>query len=397
MTSRRTGPRAAGPHRERKRWLVLLIAASLWLPFGAFADEPPADEVDHVALAARLAADGHFDRAKSVLTGVPVPEDAEQAADYHTVLGLVALRESQFKVATEHLDQAIFAGKTDDVIFVYLAQAYWGLQDYETTVRMIRNADEQAEQSASLQVIRAQSLWKMGRMHEVYRVLHHNTMKFPDEPQFHRMLVFLLVELGLFQEATRLAEDYFAAEDEVGADDYVAFGQALLASGQTDTAVLFLERANLRFPTDPRVATQFARTLLAAGMPVAAGELLQRVALDDDTLTAEAAEMFRRGGAYDRALYMNAQIAEQKAKLRQRVGILTDQQDFESVAAMEDRLERLDLLADQNVLYGVAYARFQIGDYEGAEQLIKRITDPQLFENATKLRQVMAYCAENPC
>ena len=64
---------------------------------------------------------------------------------------------------------------------------------------------------------------------------------------------------------------------------------------------------------------------------------------------------------------------------------------------MQCTLGSLDLLEDQNVLYGVAYARFQIGDYEGAERLIKRITDPQLFENATKLRQVMAYCAANDC
>lgn len=376
---------------------LVLVLTFLALAAPALADEPPVDEVDHVALAARLAADGHFDRAKSVLTGVPVPTDAAQAADYHTVLGLVALRESQFEVATRHLDRAIFAGKTDDVIFVYLAQAYWGLQDYETTLRMIRNADEQAENSASLQVIRAQSLWKLGRLHDVYRVLHHNLIAFGEEPQFRRMMIFLLVELGLFQEASELAQDYFDTESSVVADDYLAFGRALLSSGQPDAAVLFLEKAHLMFPNNPRVATQFARVLLADGKPLAAGELLQRVALDDDVLILESAEMYRRGGAFERALYMNAQVADQKAKLRQRVGILTDQQDFEAVAAMQDRLDRLGLFDDQNVLYGVAYARFQTTDYEGAEQLLKRITDPKLFENATKLRQVMAYCAENTC
>ena len=210
------------------------------------------------------------------------------------------------------------------------------------------------------------------------------------------MMIFLLVELGLHQEARELAVEYFDSEKDVVADDYLAFGQALLASGETDTAVLFLERAHLQFPNNPRVATQFARTLLAGGKPIAAGDLLQRVAVDDDVLILEAAEMFRRGEAYERALYMNAQVADQRAKLRQRVGILTDLHDFESVAAMEHRLERLDLLTDQNVLYGVAYARFQIGDYDGCERLMKRVDDPQLFESATKLRQVMAYCADNP-
>lgn len=379
-------------------WVARLatLVVCLLLAATAFAETPP-DEVDHVALAARLAADGHLDRAETVLAGVPEPIDAEQRADYHTVLGLVALQAGRWKEAANHLDEAIFAGKTDDVIFVYLAQAYWGLQDYPTTLRMIDNADEEGVRSAPLQLVRAQCLFKLGRMREVWNVLHHDMIAFPAEPRFARMMIFLLVELGLFQEASELATEYFDTEKDVIADDYLAFGQALLASGQTDAAVVFLERAHLQFPNNPRVATQFARTLAAGGMPVAAGELLQRVAVDDDVLLLEAAEMYRRGGSLDRALYMNAQVSDQRAKLRQRVGILTDRQDFEAVAAMEDRVERLGLLGDENVLYGVAYARFQIGDYEGAERLLERIDDPALFENATKLRQVMAYCSENPC
>ena len=40
-------------------------------------------------------------------------------------------------------------------------------------------------------------------------------------------------------------------------------------------------------------------------------------------------------------LYMNAQVSDRRSKLRQRVGILTDREAYESVAAMEERLERL--------------------------------------------------------
>jgi len=355
-----------------------------------------AQEVDHVALAARLVSDGHYDRAKSVLTGVFEPENAGDRADFHTVLGLVALHESDWRKAIEHFEKAMFAGKTDDVVFVYLAQAYWGLQDYESTLLMIRNAEEHARASSALQMVRTQALWKLGRLHSAWDVLQENSKKFISEVQFERLKIFLLIELGLYQEASVLAASFVDGRNDVEVDDYLAFGQALLASGQTQVAQNFLERANLRFQNDPRVTTQLARTLLANSMPIAAGELLQRVAVADEELL-ESAEMFRRGEALDRALYMNSQVVNQRSKLRQRVGILTDRQDFEGVAAMEERLERVGVLDDQNVVYGVAYARFQIADYQGAERLLKRISDASLFESATRLRQVMAYCAENPC
>lgn len=362
----------------------------------AFAQAPPEEAVDHVALASRLVADGHFDRARAVLGSV-VEVPPAQLADYHVVQGLVALHEQRWQAAIDHLDAAIFAGKVDDLLFVYLAQATWGLQDYEATVRMIRNAGEHGAQSAPLQLVRIQSLWRLGRLYDAWRAAHHNMIAFGDEPQFRRMILFLLVELGLFVEAVDLAAEHFAAESAVFADDYIAFGQALLASGQTEAAVRFLERAHLQFPDDPRVGTQLARALWQGGLPIAAAELLQRVAVDDDVLLLESAEMFRRGAALDRALYMNAQVSDQRAKLRQRVGILTDRQDFEAVAAMEERLARVGLLDDQDVRYGVAYALFQIGDYDGAERLLRAVSEARLFESATQLRQVMAHCRKNPC
>jgi tetratricopeptide (TPR) repeat protein len=384
-----------------RKWLyiVLLTVVSLSWVTPVTADEPAEEsvEVDHVSLAARLVRDGHYDRARSVLSDVdPNAEDLNHA-DFYTVRGLLALNDARWDEAIVDLEKAIRHGKVDDIVFVYLAQAQWGLQDYEATLRMIRNADEEGEKLASIQLMRAQSLWKLDRLHEAWSVLNRATKRFPEEPQFRRLSFFLLVDLGLYQEALRVAENYL--EDsavDATVEDYLAFGEAMIRNRALERATHLLEKAALLYG-DRRVTMQLAHVWSERGKPLVAGELLQRASLEQPALVADAAEMFRKAGALERALYMNAQVEDQKKKFRQRVAILTDRQDFEAVAAMEDRLERLGLLQDQSVLYAVAYARFQVQDYEETERLLKRITDPELFEAATQLRQAMAYCAENPC
>lgn len=63
---------------------------------------------------------------------------------------------------------------------------------------------------------------------------------------------------------------------------------------------------------------------------------------------------------------------------------------------MGDRLERIGLLEDQNLVYALAYANFKVGAFHDSERYIKRIDDPRLFEHATQLRQIIARCERDP-
>ncbi len=375
--------------------LVLLATAT---PVVAVAEEPPAEaeQVDYVALASRLVQDGFYDRADKVIEQAPVEElSQEDKANYYTIRGLIGLNQQQYAAAVDHFDNAIRFGKVDDVIFVYLAQAYYGLKDWEKTARAVANAGEEGAKVPRLQLMRAQAEWKQGDMQAAWRTLYAGSKRFPDQPDFVRQRIFLLIELGLYREAMELGEAFMKSGD-AGAQDYLAVGEALRRNGQLVEAIQFLEQARLLYPSDQRVVVQLANAYADAGKPLAGADLFQRAAELDPKFVREAAELFRRAGAYERALWMNAQVEDQAEKFRQRIGILVDMGDFEKVATLQPRIERLGLTADQNVLYALAYARFQTGDYEATERLLKKITDPDLFRNATQLRQVMAYCSENP-
>jgi tetratricopeptide (TPR) repeat protein len=355
-----------------------------------------ADQVDYVALASRLVQDGFYERAGKVIQNAPVAQlSQEDKANYYTIRGLIALNQRVYADAVDHFDDAIRFGKTDDVVFVYLAQAYYGLKKWEECARAVTNAGEEGAKVPRLQLMKAQAEWKMGEMQAAWRTLYAGSKRFPDEPDFVRQRIFLLIELGLYREAMQLGQT-FMESDDARAEDYLAVGEALRRNGQVDEAIQFLEQARLLYPSDKRVVVQLANAYADADKPLAGADLFQRAAELDPKFVREAAELFRRAGAYERALYMNAQVEDQAEKFRQRVGILVDMGDFEKVANLQARVERLGLIADQNVLYALAYARFQTGDYAATERLLKKITDPDLFRNATQLRQVMAYCEDNP-
>ena len=83
------------------------------------------------------------------------------------------------------------------------------------------------------------------------------------------------------------------------------------------------------------------------------------------------------------------QVGDQKAKTRQRLGILLQLGRVEQACSLEPRLSRLGLLKDDQVRYALAYAQFRCGDLEQAANRLRGITKPSLFQAATDLRKAI--------
>lgn len=110
----------------------------------------------------------------------------------------------------------------------------------------------------------------------------------------------------------------------------------------------------------------------------------------------EAAELYRQAGDLPKSMSLNQFIPESKERLRQRLLVLLDLQDYEALAAMALDLRRVQLLKDENIRYAVAYAFFEIGDFEEAESYLSGISKPDLFRKAAELRRSMAACRAEP-
>lgn len=384
----------------RRSSLILVVLAVL-LGVGQVAGPVLADkkddnkneeeEIDYLALAARLIRDGHYDRAELTLAELDQNDDNLDRKLYHVLVGLVALDKKAYAEAAAAFEKAIRAGNTDPLVYLNLARARFGIKDYRGTVQALDAAGPAALKEPQAELIKSRAYWELGDTGGALTVLTRAGQRFPDIVEFPRTEIYFLIELDLFQELAR-SRKRFLARSDIEARDLAAIGEALRQSGSLDEAAETLEAARLRFPDELLLTIQLARVLMDREEPLSSAILLEEAARHDPAYLIEAAELYRRAGRLQRALFLNQRVSDQKAKMKQRLQILLELEDYEKIAAAESRLSRLGLLADEQVRYAMAFASFQIRDFATAERHVKALTDPDMFRKGIELRKAMEDC-----
>ncbi len=369
-----------------------LLSWLMVLPPTVSAD-PEEVELDRVALAAMLVKDQHYDRAAAVLAEVDPKDGAVDLPRYYMLYGLIALKQGDFSKAEQRFEASVNAGQTDKVIYVFLAQAHFGLANYREALAALKAAKEAALQIKGTFMLRVHSHWRLGDKVAAFRALNRGLRVFPADLALRQNKVLLLVDLELYQHAVEEGK-VFLESSETTLEHHLAIAEALLRAHEYERAILILEETRLRYPIEERVIVQLARVYLAAGRTLTAARLFEKASWIHPKYNLDAAELYRRTGRYTWAFHLNAKVTDQREKIRQRLGLLIDLQRFEEAVALTSRLSRLGLLTEEPVRYAVAFALFKVGRFEEAEVNLAKISDAQLFEKATKLRRVMGLCRE---
>ena len=363
---------------------------------GGEAQSQPEEPVEFLSLAAVLIGDGNYQRARNVLARVDTDGEDVDLARYHTLSGLVALNLDELPLAAGHFEDAIAAGQAEPVVWLYLAQAYFGQELYAQALDALDQAGDDATRVPSVFLMRAQAHWQLGDYRAAWDWLQRGRGAFPDRAgDFARRQVFLLVDQGLYQEAADLGLD-FLETGRASSQDAVAIGNALREADQHRQAAIVLEKARAADPDNPLVAKVLSHAYLDQGNTLAAADVMRVAAVHDPALVSDAAELYRRAGWLIQALSLNAQVIDQAKKLKQRLAIFVELQRFEQAAGMERDLERVGLLGDEDIRYALAYALFKAGDFDRAEAHLQKLTRGDLFRRATELRRAMEQCAEQP-
>ena len=369
-----------------------LLALWLVLTGPAFAQD---EDVDPVALAALLISDGHWNRAAVTLAGVDTQAKDLDLVRYHALVGLVALHDERWTEAVTAFEASIAAGQADPMVYVQLAQARLGAGDPQGALDAANQSGEVGEVIAGVWLLKARANKELGNLDAAYALLLEGQRRFPEANEVGLHQVLLLTELGLFQEAMERGRTYLG---NIGDDPeaWVLVAEAIRKGGDADGAITLMEEARVRFPTEVDVLVQLAGTWVERDNPLACGVLLQEASELDGAYAVESAECYRRAGEIHRALYMNSMVADPTEKARQRLGLLLEAQRFDHALSLEYRLRRLGLHEDDKTAYALAYARFQLGDYDEADAWLDRISDPGLFQHATQLRSIMEGCRAEP-
>lgn len=382
-------------HKESaiKNVAALAIAILLFSISLAHAGEKQRD-VDYLGLAALLMQDGNFERAAMALQNVDEEKKGLDKVRFFTLKGLADLNLQRYSSAIEYLEKAVVQGQDKPIVHVYLAQAWYGMSDYQRALDEIIAAGESAKKMPGVVLLHAELQWQLNQKEAAWQTLETGAQRFPDNSAFPRQQVFRLIQLGLYQKAAQLGLDYvrrFSAE----ATDYVAIGNSLRESGQYQTALNFLEPARLRFPNDENTLLALARTYADLGRFRTAAGMVEMAAMNNDKYLIDAAELYRRAQQPLRALYLNGQALDQPKKLKQRLAILLAAGYYEQAMAMAEPLYRVGMLDNEDIRYALAFAAFKAGDFDRAEQQLTKIKDPMLFKKAAQLRQAMKSCAGN--
>jgi tetratricopeptide (TPR) repeat protein len=372
--------------------IILLILAMAASPV-ALAEKAD-DEVDFLALAALMLRDGNIDRAVTALDQFDQTAEEADLVRYHTLRGMAHMRRNELEPARDSLLQAAAAGEAESVVYVYLAQVNYKLEDYRAAIEALDNAGAAVERVPSVYHMRAQAHWLLEEAVMALATLDQAAQIFPDDSSFQRRKLFYLIDLGLYKQAVEEGRVYLE-NSAAGLEDYVALGNALRASGELDEAAAFLEEAQLRFPASPDVKKVLAHVYIEREQMSAAADILYKAALLEPDLMGEAAELYRRAGQTYRALTLNSQLTDQTEKYRQRLALYLQLGSFEQAAAMEIPLRRIGMLADEDLRYAIAYALFKTGEFDAAEEHLSALNRPDLFRKAAELRRAIQDCNED--
>jgi tetratricopeptide (TPR) repeat protein len=373
---------------------ILLILLTLLLGAGPVIAADDEDEVDFLALASLMLRDGNIDRAVVALDQYDTAAEEADLVRYYTLRGMAHMRRNELEPARDAFMQAVDSGEAEALVFVYLAQVNYQLEDYRAAIEALDRAGVVIERVPSVYHMKAQAYWLLEEPVMALATLDQAAQIFPEDLSFVRRKVFYLVDLGFFKEAVEQGKVYLTAS-EGSVEDYVALGSALRASGELDEAARFLEEAQLLFPNSPEVKKVLAHVYIEREEMSAAADLLYQAALLQPELLSEAAELYRRSGQTFRALTLNSQLIDQPEKYRQRLAIYLQLGNFEQAAAMEIPLRRVGMMEDEDLRYAIAYSLFKIGEFDEAELHLAQLTRPDLFRKAAELRSAIQDCLED--
>ncbi|NQZ00989.1 MAG: hypothetical protein HRT45_10035 [Bdellovibrionales bacterium] len=364
------------------------------------------DEIDYLKLASVLASNGHYARAGAELEKVAKDQKKQQTIVYNTTRGLVRFHNKEFAAARDSFKAAIKAvKKSRDIekkqkakkllsLRLYLVQCAFSLNDYSEVLGQVERRPELLSRSLAWSLLVA-SHWALGEKVVAWDRLSEAALKFQSDSNFQMQKVSYLLELGLnneaFVEGKRAVEGF-----DLQALSYLKLGGLFKRSKMLDRALWFFELGVLKYPSAELLSVELAHTYSLKGYRLSAARVFEKLAVRKTKYYADVSELYRQQGKLARAEYFNGLVEDQPKKFRQRFSLALGQKNFARALSMKPSLSRLGLFEDQNLVYALAFAQYQMGSLNPAKETLAKITDADLFEKVVALQTTIGECEDKP-
>lgn len=415
---------------KMKKIISIILTMSIFA-ISSFSQE---DEmaVDHLAMASMMIYDARYDIAKDELKLVDKNDPTFDEAKFYTVSGVLdskldnhenavlnykkaieATKIKEYKAPkTQKKEKYLFSIGSSEVekksseptynpeavradkisqLYMYLSQSYYKIKDYKNTVISLDSAGERGKNKAALYTLRAECYWKLKDYSKSINALSVGLAKFPDNTRLLKQKFYYYADLKLYQAAMDASKAYMSKAGS-GASEYVVLAQMLIGANEINQAITLLEEAKLKYPKDATVGVLLGHMYLKKNMKNTTAHLFELSSNYDKKYLKDAIEMNRRAQRLPHAIYLNSQNPDKVDQVKQDIAISLDRGEFKKIIGFKEALERYKLLDDENMRYALAYAYYMAGDYNKAEEHLKRITDSELFSKATLIRKNIEKC-----
>ncbi len=268
------------------------------------------------------------------------------------------------------------------------------MEDYASVASYVDQAGQLKAKYPSLIFMKYEAQKNLDQPFAAWDTLKEGEKLYPENDKFVKQQVFTLIQLGFYQQAAELGLE-FSKKHKLNDEDYIAIGAALSKTQNADLGAKFLEIAKLKYPDSITANKSLANHYSSQKQYYSASRLMESIAIQDPSLITEAAELNKLSGQYFRTLFLNSRSSVQKDKLKQRLALFLEFEDYEMASLMEKDLKRNKVLEDDNVRYALAYSHFKVGKYSHAEKQLNKITSTRLLGKANQIRIAIQECQKD--
>jgi tetratricopeptide (TPR) repeat protein len=347
--------------------------------------DPLYDDLEGVALIRALLKDGKLELAKEEIQLL----ESKDVVQYRLLIGQWFFQKGEWKESLKNL--SLIQDRTlQPEAQLWMARNYFQMKNFEKCIQNYQHLVGVAFATENDFVSKSHCELKQKKYQEAWKTLwkaRENYKSFSVEREF----IALQVEMGLVHEALEHSLRWLTAQDNI-AVHYLNLAEIFQAKSHRKQAQTVLELGRVRHPLNLDLNLALSQLYFQEGLLLAAEEGFSRAALTDGKYYYHSAELNRQAGHFERSLYFNSLVVEEKERLKQKIATYVDANKYSLIASLDSVIQRSELQKDDEIRYALAYSLVRIGAIEKPLQYLSQITKPELIEKSTVLRQALIDC-----
>ena len=365
---------------------LLISSQSLW------SQDFSEGDVDYIGLAKVLIRDANFSRAEKMLIKGKKEGDAEPG-EIEALEGMIQLHRKKYKESKASFLTSLKKGQKSPEIYLYLAEAELHLGNLSAAGSHLEKVKGEWRTKLPYFILKAEIFWQKGERLRAWSVLEEAQGLGLSEKVLGKKRFQYLLGQKLYQSAYEAAIHLF--KEGLPKPDVLALGSQLRQENQLELSAQLLQMALLKWQKDPALVLELSQNYLSQKKKFSAALLLEETARIHQEVTFEASELLRQVGLSYRARYLNISTLEPKKKLRQKVALFLESDDYQSLNSLVPELQRERMLDNEDIRYAVAFSLFQTGDFNKSQGHLSKIVGDELFGKAVELKREIEKCEES--